>query len=107
MMGRYPKNLCKGRCIMKNTSVENMQSSNGNDVPNQFIIRTDGKCVFQSYSSVIVRKDTTTGRITLDANKWDYSKTTSKYRNQFLRETKAETEKKIKSGEYALADLNQ
>jgi len=29
-----------------------------------------------------------------------------KYRNEFLREGIADTRKKIKSGEYALADLN-
>ena len=45
--------------------------------------------------------------ITLDETYWDYSKTTGKYRNQFLGETKAETEKKIKSGEYQLVDLNE
>jgi hypothetical protein len=32
--------------------------------------------------------------------------TTGKYRNQFLGETKKDTEAKIKSGEYILADLN-
>ena len=31
---------------------------------------------------------------------WDYSKTTGKYRNIFLEETKQETERKIKSGYY-------
>ena len=38
-------------------------------------------------------------------DKWDYSVTTSKYRNIFLNENKKETEKKIKSGEYVLTDL--
>ena len=47
------------------------------------------------------------GDIYLDRNYWDYSVTTSKYRNLFLGETKRETEKKIKSGEYILTDLNQ
>ena len=60
--------------------------------------------MFQSYASIIARKDR--DGITLDTSKWDYSKTTGKYRNLFLGETKKETEYKIKSGEYKLADLN-
>ena len=37
---------------------------------------------------------------------WNYSVTTSKYRNQFLNETTKETQAKINSGEYKLVDLN-
>ena len=36
----------------------------------------------------------------------DYLLKKRKYRNQFLGETKKETEAKIKSGEYILTDLN-
>lgn len=89
---------------MENLKVENMTSSNGNDIPNQFIIRTDKGTYFQSYQSIIAFKSK--GVVTLDRNKWDYSKTTGKYRNQFLGETKKETEAKIKSGTYKLDDLN-
>lgn len=86
--------------------IENMQSSNGNDVPNQFIISINSiGTFFQSYNSVIAGK--TPKGIVLDKNKWDYSVTTGKYRNQFLNEGIAETRKKIKSGEYKLADLNK
>lgn len=42
----------------------------------------------------------------LDKQYWDYSKTTGKYRNIFLDESKAETQKKIDNGEYILTDLN-
>ena len=42
----------------------------------------------------------------LDENKWNYSETTSIYRNQFLGETTKETEAKIKNGTYKLVDLN-
>jgi len=86
-------------------NVKNMLSNNGNFIPNQFIIDDDnGNRFFQSYNSIIVKmsKD----KIYLDKNKWDYSKTTGKYRNLFLWETKKETEAKIKSGEYILTDLN-
>jgi len=93
--------------------VRNMTSSKGNKIANQFII-TDREddydiVVFQSYDSVIVRQhnrvDGSTGTL-LDEHYWDYSVTTSRYRNQFLGETKAETQKKIDSGEYILTNLN-
>lgn len=85
-------------------SVRNMESANGNDVPNQFIIDGHDFQAFQSYSSIIVLKKG--GNIYLDANKWDYSTTTGKYRNMYLGEDKRETERKIKLGAYILADLN-
>ena len=59
---------------------------------------------FQSYQAVIAF--IYRGQVFLDEKYWNYSVTTGKYRNQFLGETKAETEKKIKSGEYVLTDLN-
>ena len=116
--------------------VKNMKSSQGNSIPNQFIIETDEGTFFQSYQSIIAfrpfsrmesfvffsKKNRSTGievkvcefwdtlngypAFYLDKTYWDYSTTTGKYRNQFLGETKKETEKKIKSGEYALVDLN-
>lgn len=82
-----------------------MQSSNGNTIPNQFKIFTPEGKYFQSYSSVIAFRDKN-GKVTLDREKWDFSITTGKYRNQFLRETKKETERKIESGEYTLCNLN-
>jgi hypothetical protein len=90
---------------MENLKVENMTGSNGNDIPNQFIIRTDKGTYFQSYQSIIAFKANDRS-IILDRDKWDYSKTTGKYRNQFLGETKKETEAKIKDGTYKLDDLN-
>lgn len=82
-------------------NVENMSSPNGNAVPNQFIIYCDNGRVFKSYNSIIA--------IVLDGKTylgedWDYSQTTGKYRNMFLGETKEETERKIKSGEYILLE---
>jgi hypothetical protein len=90
---------------IKKVKVENMQSPNGNDVPNQFLIYTDECVYFQSYSSVIAFKPKE-GKIKLDENKWDYSKTTGKYLNIFLRENKAEIQRKIDNGLYELIDLN-
>jgi len=88
--------------------VSNMINNNGNKVPNQFIIEDDnGNEYFQSYSSMIVKKAATDGSIELDWNYWNYSRTTSKYRNIFLNETTQDTKRKIDSGEYRLVDLNR
>ena len=83
----------------------NMLSSKGNKVPNQFIINHKGKEYFQSYSSMIVVKEGE--KVTLDEYFWNYSRTTSKYRNIFLRENTDDTRKKIKDGIYKLANLNK
>lgn len=99
---------------MKNIIVKNMQSNNGNDIPNQFIITIGQDTYFQSYQTIIcktVKPVIANGkfvkpRILLDRDRWNYSKTTGKYRNQFLGEGIAETRAKIKSGEYKLANLN-
>ncbi len=90
---------------MKTTSVRNMKSHNGNKIPNQFIIETPDGEYFQSYKSIIVLIPVK-GKTKLDINYWDYSRTTSKYRNLFLNETKKETQKKIDAGIYELVDLN-
>jgi len=71
---------------------------------NQFVIIDDEYIYFQSYNSIIVKQGK--GKIYLDKYYWDYSRTTGKYRNLFLGETKKETEKKIASGEYELINLN-
>tara|TARA_R110000851_G_scaffold316940_1_gene480198 strand:+ start:588 stop:887 length:300 start_codon:yes stop_codon:yes gene_type:complete len=96
--------------------VQNMQSSNGNKVANQFILTDKHKMgnnteYFQSYKSIIVKKiyDNIGAYVVetfLDQKYWNFSNTTSKYRNQFLNETTKETKAKIKSGEYKLIDLN-
>ena len=82
-----------------------MSIRNGKPSANQFIIYTPEGAAFQSYTTVIAFRDHR-GNVTLDKNKWNYSTTTSKYRNEFLREKTKETESKIKSGEYHIADLN-
>ena len=91
--------------------VSNMPSykGSGDAVPNQFVItiNTDKgtKRIFQSYDTIIAVRDED-GKITLDKNNWEYSATTSHYRNRFLRENTAETRRKINSGVYTLANLN-
>lgn len=86
--------------------VQNLESNKGNTTANQFeIIAPEGR-YFQSYRSIIAFIPNNRGKIQLDETYWDYSKTTGKYRNIFLGEDKKETERKIKSGEYELANLN-
>lgn len=90
----------------------------GKAVANQFVIKTRDGEYLQSYESIIAfipkkinlydntceqPHDT---RIQLDETYWNYSKTTSKYRSQFLGESTKETQAKIDSGEYVLANLN-
>ena len=81
----------------------------GDVVANQFVITINTnkgtKRIFQSYDTVIAVRDED-GKITLDENSWDYSQTTSRYRNKFLCENTAETRRKIKNGIYKLANLN-
>ncbi len=78
--------------------VENMRD-------NQQKVFADEGVYFVSYGVKIAYKPWD-GTPELDREKWDYSKTTAKYRNLFLGETTKETEAKIKSGAYILADLN-
>lgn len=86
--------------------VQNMLSPrSGKEVANQFIIQHDGKTYFQSYSTIIAVREGK--KLTLDRNYWNYSVTTSKYRNEFTGMNTAETKKAIKNGEIELADLNK
>ncbi len=83
-----------------------MYSNNGNQVPNQFIIDSGNKTVFQSYKTIVAVKEN--GKVTLDINALEYSNTTLKYLKQFLNtnESKKSLYEKIKSGFYNTSDLN-
>ena len=82
-----------------------LQTKFGNKPQNQEIVFKNGAEYFVSYGTNIVRYESKDS-IILDKIYWDYSKTTGFYRNQFLNEGIADTRKRIKSGEYKLADLN-
>jgi hypothetical protein len=107
---------------MRNTKVKQMISSSGNAIANQFIVTSYGRFkntegqmktsiieTFQSYDSVIAKRISKGWKqeTILDKNYWDYSRTTGKYRNLFLDESKKETESKIGTKEYKLKDLNK
>jgi hypothetical protein len=86
--------------------VFNMISSKGNKIANQFIINDEyNNQLFQSYNSIIAKRYTN-GMVELDKKYWNFSKTTSKYRNMFLDESNQETNYKVKVGVYKLVDLN-
>jgi hypothetical protein len=87
------------------TKVRQMYTRGGNPAPNQFLLYTPDGTYFQSYNSTIAFRDHN-GKIQLDENTWDYSRTTGKYRNEFLGEYKDMTKDKILSGEYQLTNLN-
>ena len=86
--------------------VKNMTSNSGNEVPNQFEIWDDaGNRFFQSYDSIIVKIDKR-GEIILDEKYWDYSRTTSKYRNDFLGMSSKEIKNGVEDGTIRLENLN-
>ena len=88
--------------------VSNMISNRtGREIPNQFIIENGNITAFQSYKSPIIEIDYSVNEIRVFPH-YDYSRTTSKYRNQFLDEmgfyglaNRADLETAIKTGEYS------
>ena len=86
-------------------TVLNMKSSRGNKVPNQFIIWTEEEQFFQSYQTIIGKRDKK-GNVFLDQSRWNYSVTTSKYRNQWLGMNTKEVKKAIDDGTIQLVNLN-
>ena len=84
--------------------VRNITGRSGQPVKNQFIIEDGKSTIFQSYDSIIAKKSG--GRTYLDKDRWDYSTTTGKYRNQFLGMNKKQIEQAIEDGAIYLIDLN-
>jgi hypothetical protein len=70
--------------------VNNLESPRtGNPVANQYEIETDKYYIFQSYNTIIAKKERGfLGKVILDANSWNYSRTTLKYLKQFKDNTK-------------------
>jgi len=76
-------------------------------VANQFLITdsTEGVTYFQSYKATIAAIHHN-GDVELDEKYWNWSRTTSKYRSEFLGESTEVTRKKINDGTYKLVNLN-
>lgn len=63
--------------------VTNITNSRGRKVANQFIIENGNVYTFQSYNSVVAVVDFDNSTITIGGD-WNYSTTTSRYRNKFF-----------------------
>ena len=83
----------------------NLINSNGNASPNQFLLSDNKKNTFQSYSTTIAH-EYFNGKIILDKNALNYSKTTSKHLYIFLGLNRKEIESKIKDKSITLKNLN-
>jgi len=82
----------------------------GNPVANQYEIETDKYYIFQSYNSIIAKKERGfMGKVILDPYYWNYSRTTLKYLKQFLgvNISSKEIEQRIKNGTYKTRNLNK
>lgn len=69
-----------------------------------FIITVGKKRYFQSFGSLIAVENE--GKVTLNRERWNYSKTTAAYRNRFLGVSNKECNKKVASGEYRLRKMD-
>lgn len=91
--------------------VNNLESPRtGNPVANQYEIETDKYYIFQSYNSIIAKKERGfLGKVILDSYYWNYSRTTLKYLKQFLgvNISSKEIEERIKKGTYKTRNLNK
>jgi hypothetical protein len=81
--------------------------NNGRAVANQFVIADDHNCIFfQSYESTIIKIDYNAHELVIYPD-YDYSRTTTRHRNNFLYEygfsgisDSKSLEKAIKTGNY-------
>lgn len=91
--------------------VYNLESPrSGNPVANQYEIETDKYYIFQSYNTIIAKKERGfLGKVILDPYYWNYSRTTLKYLKQFLgiNISSKEIEQRIKNGTYKTRNLNK
>jgi len=91
--------------------VNNLESPRtGNPVANQYEIETDKYYIFQSYNTIIAKKERGfLGKVILDTYFWNYSRTTLKYLKQFLgvNISSKEIEQRIKNGTYKTRNLNK
>ena len=84
--------------------VTQLINANGNPAANQFVIRDGEKEIFQSYETKIAEIER--GKITIDENALNYSKTTSKHLFIFLGKDRKRIERGIKEGTILVKNLN-
>lgn len=79
-----------------------IHASQFDDKKNQIILQFQNGRMFQSYKSIIAVE---VEDKTYFGNDWDYSRTTSKYRNLFTGLDSTDTRKAIDNGEIILVDM--
>ena len=72
---------------------------------NQYIIEHNGVTYFQSYDVIVAKKSK--GKIILDKDYYEYSRTTIKYRNMFLGLLSVSVKEAIRDGKITLGKLNK
>lgn len=72
---------------------------------NQYVIEHNGVTYFQSYDVIVAKKSK--GKIILDKDYYEYSRTTIKYRNMFLGLLSASVKEAIRDGKITLGKLNK
>ena len=73
--------------------ISNLINEKGNRVANQFVIENGSIIAFQSYNSIVCEiRPATMGfeKVVVLGKDWDYSKTTMKHLNGFLRQNNLE-----------------
>ena len=85
--------------------VSQLINAKGNPANNQFLLSYADKQVFQSYSTLIAEEHNN-GKIVLDTDALNYSKTTSKHLFIFLGLDRREIETRVKKGLILVRDLN-
>lgn len=96
--------IVDGMLNIANVKVDNIRNANGRKVANQFVIKTDDGQWFQSYGTIIA--GFTKEGLVFDKDYWNYSRTTSRHRNNFTGLDTQETKKRIKAGEIKMMQLN-
>lgn len=84
--------------------IKHLMNNNGNKAMNHFTIQDNGAVYLQSYDVIVVKISGTD--VFLDERYHNYSNTTTKHRNIFLKEDTKTINKKIKDGVYKLVNLN-
>jgi hypothetical protein len=71
--------------MLNGLMVRNIESRNGNKIANQFVIDYENTRALQSYESLVLSYDYSTHTLFI-GNDYNYSNTTRKYVNLFLRD---------------------
>lgn len=73
--------------------ISNLVNERGNRVSNQFIIENENSIAFQSYNSMVCEVRTASmgfEKVVVFGKDWDYSRTTMKHLNNFLKQNNLE-----------------